>query len=146
MSRKSLTDCGSKTRQIRTCHKRGKVGDPEVRSGSRSSALSPSGQLSFQSIASTLCRCKGGCISQGAVPVAARLACRSLGVTMNPLHFTWKLIDSQCRPASPSLCSTKAFCQINKLLCCARVVVSHAFHTAPHLCAETSCRQPCRQT
>lgn len=44
------------------------------------------------------------------------------------------------------LCSTKAFSLINKLLCCARMVFSHAAYTALHLCAETSCRRPCRQT
>ena len=53
----------------------------------------------------TLCRCKGGDVfCRRAAPVAARLACRALGVTANPLHFTWKLIGSRCRHGSPSLC------------------------------------------
>lgn len=61
--RKNLTDSGSKTRQIRTCHKKGQVGDLEVQSRSCSSVPSPTEGLPFQRKTSILCRCKVGCIS-----------------------------------------------------------------------------------
>lgn len=45
----------------------------------------------------------GDVFHRGTAPMAARPVCRALGVTMNPLHFTWKVTDSQRRPTSPSL-------------------------------------------
>lgn len=140
MYRKHLMDSGCKTRQIRTCHKKGKVGDPEVQSRSCSSVPSPTRGLPFQ--VNSLQLQGGYYFTEGQPPWQS-----DFGGHNEPTTFYLEAdgLSPGVDLLGP-LCSTKAFSLINKLSCSARVVFSHTSRTALHLCAETSCRHSCRQT
>lgn len=108
-----------------------------------SSVPSPTGALSFQTKSSILGRCKvGDYFMEGQPPWQSDFRGHN--------ELTTFYLEANGLPPGVDLlgplCSTKAFSLINKLLCCARVVFSHVSCTALHLCAETSCRHPCRQT